>query len=628
MKKAILLNLINPKIGGILLSGQKGTAKSTIIRGISHIDSEKKVIELPLSITEDQLVGDVDLEKTIQTGIKQFKPGVLHRAHEQILYIDEVNLLNQHIIKMLVDSNSSGITVVEREGISASYESQFILIGSMNPEEGNVSPQILDRFGLYVHVEGEEDVNTRVEVMKRRLAFETNKETFMEQFKDESHAIQKKVEESRVRLASMNVTEKMMSDAAVIAKEANCEGHRSDLVLIETAKAMAALDGREEVKTEDFYEAAKYVLPHRQKEENSSTPQSEKNNENPSNKAEEMANDLDEQQNEQAEEESTNSEHTNSSPLNRIVNEGDSQEKDSDPNEKKPNHPIPNEQEGIAEIGEEMDIKALKDLKAFISDQKVREGSGKRSVARTETKQGRYVKATIPRGKVTDLALAPTLRAAAPYQKNRTKREGIFFTIEQQDLRQKVREKTIGNTLLFLVDASGSMGVKKRMEAVKGAILSLLQDAYQKRDEVGMIAFRNNRADVVLDITGSVDMAHKQLKELPTGGKTPLALALVKGYEKLNHVNQQGSNIIPFLILVTDGRANEAYSGKYPPLDEALIIAKEIRNENVPSLIIDTEQSRVPLGLAKKLAEHLGGMYVKLDEMKSSSIYEAVKKNI
>ncbi|MCJ7842335.1 VWA domain-containing protein [Lederbergia sp. NSJ-179] len=619
VKRAILLNLVNPKIGGILLTGEKGTAKTTIIRSIPHLKLGKQVIELPLSVTEEQVVGEIDLEKTLQTGKKQFKPGILQRAHQHILYIDEVNLLPAHLTKMIIDSHSSGMTVVEREGISASYASQSILIGSMNPEEGELPPQILDRFGLYVNVKGEQDIHARTEIIKNRIAFEQDQVSFIQKHQEDAAKLKSWVRESQTRCASITVNDEMIRNAAMIVQEANCEGHRAEYILIETVKAIAALDGREKVVAEDFQTAALYVLPHRQRENQASPSPSEQKN----NQEEKTRNS---QQNKHETQENTKLEETVSGlkdpHLQHPVHS------DQGLNEETPNNTSSSSQEEwTAGIGNEMDIKILQELKAFIREQKQGKG-GKRSVVKTEWKQGRYICATIPSGKVTDLALAPTLRAAAPYQPSRKGEGDSLIAIEQQDLRQKVREKVVGTTLLFLVDASGSMGVRKRIEAVKGAIFSLLQDAYRKRDEIGMISFHHKRADVVLEVTRSVEMAYQRLKELPTGGKTPLASALVKGYEKWLQLRKKDTDAIPFLILITDGRANQGYEGKGSPVEEAFQMAELMKNEGILSLIIDTEQSKVPLGLAKKLADHLGGMYTKLDQITSSEIYGAIKEHI
>ncbi|MCD8509864.1 MAG: VWA domain-containing protein [Bacillus sp. (in: Bacteria)] len=256
-------------------------------------------------------------------------------------------------------------------------------------------------------------------------------------------------------------------------------------------------------------------------------------------------------------------------------------------------------------------------------DRRIRKGSGKRSKTRSGTKEGRFVKATPANGKVTDLAFVATIRAAAPYQKLR-KSNGNVITITDSDLRKKVREKRIGNTLLFVVDASGSMGAQQRMKAVKGATISILNDAYQKRDSVGMIAFRKDSAELVLDITRSVDLAQKKMKELPTGGKTPLAHGLYLGYERLRKALIKDPEILPILIVVTDGKANHSMGGT-DPVKEAIQIAHHIAETGVQSLVIDIENGFINLGIAKEIAKALNADYYKLDELKSANIVSAVK---
>ncbi|WP_461637107.1 ATP-binding protein [Labilibaculum euxinus] len=263
MKKALLLNLVNPKIGGVLIKGEKGTAKSTMVRALSDIFEGKSVIELPIGATEDKVTGTLDIEHAIKHGEKKFEPGVLAKAHENILYVDEVNLLEDHIVDVLLDVAAMGVNMIEREGISHSHPSQFVLIGTMNPEEGDLRPQLLDRFGLAVEVQGEHDVDSRIEVIKRRLAFEKAPEDFVSQYQKEQDELIQNLSKARVLLPQVQFNEKLYELVATISTTLGVDGHRADIIMVKTALAHAALNNRTEVNKEDIYSAAELVLPHR-----------------------------------------------------------------------------------------------------------------------------------------------------------------------------------------------------------------------------------------------------------------------------------------------------------------------------------------------------------------------------
>ncbi len=263
MKKALLLNLVNPKIGGVLIKGEKGTAKSTMVRALSDIFEGKSVIELPIGATEDKVTGTLDIEHAIKHGEKKFEPGVLAKAHENILYVDEVNLLEDHIVDVLLDVAAMGVNMIEREGISHSHPSQFVLIGTMNPEEGDLRPQLLDRFGLAVEVQGEHDVDSRIEVIKRRLAFEKAPEDFVSQYQKEQDELIQNLSTARVLLPQVQFNEKLYKLVATISITLGVDGHRADIIMVKTALAHAALNNRTDVNKEDIYSAAELVLPHR-----------------------------------------------------------------------------------------------------------------------------------------------------------------------------------------------------------------------------------------------------------------------------------------------------------------------------------------------------------------------------
>lgn len=263
MKLALLLNMIYPKIGGVLILGEKGTAKSTIVRGLCGLDPAMKVVELPISATEDKLVGSIDVEHAIRTGETRLEPGLLHAAHGNILYVDEINLLEDHLVDILLDVSAMGVNYIEREGISYSHPSSFVLVGTMNPEEGDLRPQLLDRFGLSVRVQGERELPLRTEILSRRLAFDRDPEAFVAEYQTEEDRLMQLIVEARTLVPQVRYAQECLELIARIAVALEVDGHRADLTLLKTAIALAAYEGRTLVDSEDVYRAAELVLPHR-----------------------------------------------------------------------------------------------------------------------------------------------------------------------------------------------------------------------------------------------------------------------------------------------------------------------------------------------------------------------------
>ncbi|WP_371366901.1 hypothetical protein SRRS_10760 [Sporomusa rhizae] len=606
VKRALLIAAVNPKAGGVVVAGEKGTAKSTLVRSLTEITGQTRIIELPLNATEDMVFGGLDMQYAVEQGERRFLPGILSRAHNQILYIDEVNLLRHDFLGSLLDAAATGQHRVEREGISCLHKAACILMGTMNPEEGTLSPQFLDRFGLYAAVSKERDEAVRAEIVRRILDYEANPAEFVERYAADTEIIRQQVATAKRLLPKIAIAEAMMQLSAQMCAKANSAGHRAELFLLEAARSIAALAGRTYLLPADLEEAACYVLPQRMRQEEQPLPpeppeQNEQQppDENPPDQSDNQppppADSPDDRQDESREQ--------SDPPADQPQNEGGDQEK-------------------VADI--DTTFPFIKMDLSLPQDRQERRGSGKRSLTRTDTKQGRYVRSGIPRGKVTDLAFDATLRAAAPYQKFR-KRDKCAIAIEQEDLRQKIREKRIGSTILFVVDASGSMGARERMRAVKGAVCAMLQDAYQKRDQVGLIAFRRQTAEVLLPITRSVDLAQKCLRRLPTGGKTPLAEGLSAALKVLASRRQKDQEMKPVLVLVTDGRVNTAATTGGDGMEEALKVAGKINKAGVHSVVIDTERDFVKLGLARVVAREMGSTYYRLQDLSEQNIMHIVR---
>jgi len=607
VKMALLYNLIEPRIGGVLLCGEKGTAKSTIVRGMAAL-TDQSVVDLPLSITEDMLVGAIDFERAVKEGKREFFGGLLQRAHENILYVDEVNLLPDGIVSTLICAAASGENLVEREGISYRHACRFVLIGTMNPEEGKLRPQFLDRFGLYADVVGEPDLELRTEIIRRRMEYERDPASFCQSWKAAGEELRRRLVRARELVEQVEADASIRTLAGKYALQAGTEGNRCEVVLIRTAAAVAAWNGRDYITTDDLKEAAVYVLPHRQRRE-PPPPQ-----EQPPGEPERSEEPSDDQTPESSGEQ-------NSEPEQNYEEQdgNDGEEIDTPP-------PVMNENGGSEEeqLVEGEEISILSVLPAIPRDRVLRQGSGRRSKTKSGTSKGRYAGFTAhPTPRQHDLALDATLRVAAPYQRSRDHSQ-CAVALTDSDLRYKVRENHVGATIVFTVDASGSMGAQKRMKAAKEAILSMLLDSYQKRDKIGLVAFRKDGAETLLDITASVDLAQKKLQQLPTGGRTPLAAGLYQAWQLLKARRLKDPEMLPMLVLVTDGRANKTLWTEDPVAD-ALRAAELIRQEGIHAIVIDTEKDFISLHIAEQLAKTMGAIYYKVDELKAEQLKTIVK---
>lgn len=622
-KKALLIALVNSKAGGLLIGGKKGTAKTTLVRSSKELIVPQSMVEVPLNVTEDMLFGSIDIEYAVSKGKRRFLSGILGRADGNILYIDEANLLRQELLMAILDANIAGFNHVERDGISYSQPVHYTVIGTMNPQEGTLPSHLLDRFGMYVDVDNIESVEERTELIKRVLCYERSKGEFAKEYAQNNKELAEQIAAAKALLGQVEISEAMMQLAAQMCAQAFCAGHRAEIYLLEAARALAALSQRTYILPKDMQEAAVFVLPHRMRKPPEAEPEEE--NDSPEQNEDQEQNKDDKDDNQQEDDQNNDQEQLlpPSALDNTDDNSSDDAGDDTENQEQQDNSSsqlAPDEQ--IAEIDKSFRLpKLVLDLG---KNNTVRRGSGKRSATRTDLKQGRYVRAELPKNKVEDLAFDATIRAAAPYQRIRED-NGCALNIQKEDLRQKVREKRIGNTFLFAVDASGSMGARKRMNAVKGAIFYMLQDAYQKRDRVGMLAFRRDKAEVLLPITRSVDLAQKCLAEMSTGGKTPLADGLATALLTLSRLNKRDKELEPILVLVTDGRANAVMEGETDPVGSALKIAEKIRKAQITSVVIDTENDFIKLGIAKKLAQTMGAAYYSLSQLSKEQILRIVR---
>ena len=673
LKRALIACAVSPQIGGVLVRGQKGSAKSTAVRALAallpHIEVVRacpfscdpggslcpdcagriasgetlptdwrpaRLVDLPLGATEDRVTGSLDLEVAIRFGRKVLEPGLLARAHRGILYVDEVNLLSDHLVDILLDAASLGVNIVEREGISFRHPAEVILVGTMNPEEGELRPQLLDRFGLCVEVAAPEDIDLRCEVLRRREAFDSDPSKFLAQWAETERKAARAIVEARRALPLVRMPVPLMTRASELCVEACVAGHRADLTLRRTARALAALAQREDVRQSNLDEAAELVLLHRrrmppppappeQEQQEEQKPEEQKQEEHehehqnqPEQEQQPEPQDGQQPQQQQAEARASEDEGEleESPPDAGEPDQGDSERKGS-----------PLALETIFPVGAAFRVKPI----VYKKDRVVRTGSGRRTRSRTSQKSGRYVKAR-QNPAPTDLALDATLRAAAPHQRRRRElpQPGeMAVLVQRSDLRQRVREKRMGHFIVFVVDASGSMGAGQRMVETKGAVLSLLLDAYQKRDKVGLIAFRGQGASVLLPPTSSVDLAYRLLEDLPTGGKTPLVHGLSLGHELLLRQLRRDPTSFPVLVVISDGKANVSLAGG-KPLAEARLAARAIADdERIRTLVVDVEKAGlIRFGLAQDLAAEMGAQYFRIEDLRARDLVDVLRREV
>ena len=611
-KEAILLTLVNPFAGGLLLSGEKGTGKSTLVRAAREL-VDAPWVEIPISITEDRLFGSIDTEEAIRSGHKKLLPGLIDEADKGIIYIDDVNLLRDDLLSAVLNIREAGGYRLERDGLSEQRDTSFTVLAVMNPESGTLSASSLDRFGLFASTDEDYDDETRLEIIRRVLDYEKDGIAFRAKWQEETEKLKEQVKTAREALKAVEVSPAMIQLAAVYTLKAHVAGHRADIYLIEAARAEAALEGRKYVLPKDLEKAAEFVLPHRMRKAEEEQPQEPQQPEQ-----QPPENNEDQQQPEnQPDDENAFSHPPEAQPPQTDTEDAEDSNQDLNPENSKFSNPKGSSRERIdaADLHVNLPPMWIEPSK----DRKPKKGSGKRSLTMTDLMQGRYVRAEIPKSKTSDIAFDATLRAAAPYQKARPS-NGCAVVIRKDDLRSKIREKRTGNIFLFVVDASGSMGARERMKTVKGVIFKILLDAYQKRDRVGMVAFRKNQAEVLLPVTRSVDFAQKKLATMPTGGKTPLAKGLLKAEDVLDMLYRQGANQDPVMILITDGRATSPLNKGTNPVTDAMEEAKRIGRRNIPVAVIDTESGFIKLGLAKKLAKAMGASYFQVDKISEDQL--------
>jgi magnesium chelatase subunit D len=654
LKRALLAVATNDGLDGLLIQGEKGTAKSTAVRALTDLLPRQDAIEdcpygcppnapeyqcetcrertdpptaersiplvtLPLGATRERVVGTLSVADALG-GDYEFDPGLLARANRGILYVDEVNLLDDHLVDVLLDAAASGVNRIERDGMSVSHPARFTLVGTMNPEEGDLRPQLRDRFALQATVTACEEVDRRVSIIDRAIGRTDGDGT--EHSTDrhvENENVRDRLSQARKRLPEVDLSTRLARDIAELCRDSGVDGHRGDIATARAARTFAALDGRSKVIEADVQRAAELAVPHRLRSrpfEDAPDPSEliddhfdgegdDGGQEDRNDRSEEDASDGADDTGDSEETDASDSTHPGSSEKNGTCDgaesgtpspersdeggtdgvEAEATDENDDVTEGTPIVPG----ESRADIG----AGRAPELTAPEAVESGRAGSGSRSRTQphvdTEGARVRSQRADSTRR----IDVAASVRAASARGAS---------SVESRDLRQSVRQSESSALVVFVVDASASM--LPAMRAAKGTVLELLKDAYQKRDEVAFVAFAGEEASVLLPPTNSVTLAARHLKDLPTGDRTPLPSGLRTAGDVLDRAEPSASVV----VLVTDGRANVAKESPVRETREAatrlsefdphvvVVDASDGDRSGVTSLVVDeTDGERVPL---------------------------------
>ncbi len=680
VKKALILNAINPGIGGVLIKGDKGTGKTTAVRALADLlpslkvvkgcpfncdpddeesacdtcksdnaeieDKKMRVVELPLGSTEDRVVGSINIEKALKEGTRALEPGLLAEANRNILYIDEINLLDDNLVDVLLDAAAYGINVVEREGISISHPSRFILVGTMNPAEGELRPQLSDRIGLHIIVHSIMDIEDRVEIMARREEFERDPTAFKRKFESSQKEILDNILNARKLLMDVKVSPEIMKIIAHVCVDMGVDGHRADIAILKTSKTIAAYNNHLVVDYNDVEEAMMLVLGERlqksydqkkikekmekaisdtedeQKEDEDQSPeeQDKDNNSDSNPETEENQDNKDSSSDDQSHEEEDDS-----GNLDPEIEENQEESNEDQPPEEQDNvstSPAPVEQpenpdeekkgtmlKSIAEEGtsvdsddDEVDIKKLLKMKG----KKKNRLYGKRVDSKTQ--KGKYIKSRIPKNVSNDIAIDATLRAAA------TQSNGSI-NVKNEHIRHKVRKHGARASIALVVDISGSMFSQRKANKIKGILNQLIEDINRHNDKISVIGFKGQEAEVIIPTTRRASSFKEQIDNIRIGGTTPLAAGLKKGLELLKKEKFR-DEFVPMMLVLTDGMPNVGINNR--PDEDALKIAADLKENDIHTIIVNFERSvKYGRDMNMELALASGGRYYDIEDLEN-----------
>ncbi|RBM17549.1 VWA domain-containing protein [Streptomyces sp. PT12] len=661
MGLALILTTVSPEIGGVLVRGEKGTAKSTAVRALAAVlppidvvagdrfstdphdqgsaspdgpfpadapveTRPVRLVELPIGATEDRVLGSLHLERALTHGKVEYDPGLLARAHRGVLYVDEVNLLHDHLVDLLLDAAAMGRATVERDGVSVEYAARFVLIGTMNPEEGELRPQLLDRFGLTAEIAAPRDPRRRAEVVRRRIAYDADPGAFAERYRAADAALTERIAAARRRVGEVGLGEPALLKIAEVCAAFEVDGLRADIVTARAAVAHAAWEGRDAVTRADIRRAALLTLPHRRRRKPFDAPGLDEDLLDrllgdaepppPPTEGPEAPDDP----GPQGAPEGPGTPAPEEAPPPH--GEAPAPERGTAPGDDAPRAPAaPTDADADADA--DVDPRAVPAATPYrprlLTVRGLGDGAaGRRSRALAGV--GTRIGARPADGAPGSLHLVETLRAAAAARPARGPAGGRV-PLRAEDLRHAVREGREANLVMFCVDASGSMAARRRMTQVKTAVLSLLLDAYRRRDKVGLVTFRGRTAELALPPTRSVEIAALRLDELPAGGRTPLAEGLLQAARTLRRERLRDPRLRPLLVVVTDGRA----TGGPDAVARSRLAAEHVAALGVTSVVIDGETGPLRLGLAADLARRLGAEHLPVAEVSADVLAGSVR---
>ena len=679
IKKALILNAINPSIGGVLIKGDKGTGKTTAVRALADLlpsikvvkgcpfncdpndesslcdtcksedmkieEKKMRVVELPLGSTEDRVVGSINIERALKEGTKALEPGILAEANRNILYIDEINLLDDNLVDVLLDAAAYGMNVVEREGISLSHPSKFILVGTMNPAEGELRPQLSDRIGLHIIVHSIMNIKDRVEIMARREEFEKNPDEFRKKYEEKQQEILENILTARKLLKDVKVSSDIMKAIAHVCVDIGADGHRADIAILKTAKTIAAYKNHLNVDYDDLEEAMILVLGERlpksfeqekirqmldkaisnieneeEEEEETEESECESSEEQDQNddsggssvpgeeETEEQSGDensqaeveLNAEKNESNEEETDEDQKVN-------VNPSPVQRPENDPEEKKGMKlkSIEEEENHVDADKEDFDLKKLLKMKG----KKKNRLYGKRVDSKTQ--KGKYIKSKLPKNGSYDIAIDATIRAAAIGSKGN-------IEVKNEHLRQKVRKHGARASIALVVDISGSMFSEKKANKVKGILNQLIEDTARHNDKISVVGFKGTDAEVIIPTTKRAISFKEQIDNITVGGTTPLASGIKKGLEILKK-EKTHHEYVPIMVILTDGMPNIGINES--PTYDAIKAAESLKANDIPTIVVNFEKTvKYGRDTNMELALASGGKYYDLEDIQNTKL--------
>ncbi|TMS41132.1 MAG: VWA domain-containing protein [Methanobacterium sp.] len=646
IKKSLILNAINPSIGGVLIKGEKGTGKTTAVRALANLlppirtvkgcafscdpkdqgslcdlcksndfeieEKKMRVVELPLGATEDRVVGSINIEKALKEGIKALEPGLLAEANRNILYVDEINLLDDNLVDVLLDAAAYGINIVEREGVSFTHPSNFILVGTMNPQEGELRPQLSDRIGLHIVVSSIMELEDRVKIMERREEYEKDPEKFQEKFQEEEETARRKIVKARGLLNRVEMPRHLMEVIAQLCMDMGVDGHRADIAILKTAKTIAAYEDEKTVNEDHVEEAVLLVLGERFHTTSFDKDKVKKQMEKAKSDLEKEKEKQESKNNAELSPERGNEEEESKKKLQSTDGNGDNEKRGMKLKTRD------EEDDQVEKEYQEADIKKLLKMRG----KQRKKLYGKR--VDSKTIKGRYVKSKLPEKALDDIAIDATIRAAAASSTG-------SIQVKSDDIRQKVRKHGARASIALIVDISGSMFSDKKANRVKGILNRFIEDVNRHKDKLSVIGFKGDEAEIIIPTTRRASSFQEKLNNIRVGGTTPLASGLQKGFEILKQEKIK-DEYIPMMVILTDGMPNVGF--KEGPIQDAMKIAQDLKDKEIPTIVINFERA-VKYGheFNMDLALAAGGRYYDVEELANpgsaiSKILEYERKKI